>query len=70
MRLKHLWLQQETEQQVLAIFGEARLVRTLDGRLELRGGSHRDREEAQEWIERFMRPAASQVDRSHVRTTS
>ena len=70
MRLKHLWLQQETEHQVLAIFGDARLVRKLDGRMELRGGSDRDREEAQQWIERFMRPAASQVDRPHVGTES
>jgi hypothetical protein len=67
MRLKHLWPQEETEHQVLAIFGEARLVRTLDGQLELRGGSDQNREDAQRWIERFMRPAASQLNRPHVR---
>jgi hypothetical protein len=31
MRLSQLWLQEETEHQVLAISGEARLVRKLDG---------------------------------------
>ena len=45
------------EHEVLAIFGQARLIRKLDGRLELRGGSEKDRAEAREWMDTFMRRA-------------
>ena len=42
---------------MLAIFGQARLIRKLDGRLELRGGSEKDRAAAREWMHTFMRRA-------------
>jgi hypothetical protein len=40
--------------EVIAIFGGAELIRYLDGRLELRGGSNGDRIVAREWLSLFM----------------
>ena len=42
------------EGQVIGLFGEARLIRHLDGRLDLVGGSAADREEAKAWAKRFL----------------
>jgi hypothetical protein len=39
--------------EVMASWGEARLIKYLDGRTELRGGSNQDRAEAREWISLF-----------------
>jgi len=39
---------------VLAGFGEAQLVRTLDMKYEIRGGSEEDREAAFDWIGKFF----------------
>ncbi len=38
---------------VIAIFGEAKLIKFLDGRYELQGGSKEDRLAAREWISMF-----------------
>ncbi len=38
------------EGEVVAAWGEAQLIRFLDGKTELRGGSKEDRLAAQEWI--------------------
>jgi hypothetical protein len=43
----------EDEGEVIASFGQAKLVKSLDGRYELRGGSKDDRLEAREWISMF-----------------
>lgn len=43
--------------QLVATFGQAQLVRTLEGRWELRGGSPADRGAAREWISLFMHEA-------------
>ncbi len=40
--------------EVIAIFGRAQLVRTLDLRYELRGGNKDDRIAAREWISLFF----------------
>jgi hypothetical protein len=37
------------EGEVVAAWGQAQLIRYLDGRTELRGGSKEDRQAAQEW---------------------
>jgi hypothetical protein len=47
----------KSEGKVIASFGEARLIKTLDGRLELKGGSREDRQAAQEWISMFLHEA-------------
>ena len=44
-------------QGVVASWGEAKLVKHLDGKLELRGGSKEDRGEAREWISMFWHEA-------------
>ena len=44
--------------EVIAFFGQAKLVRTLDFKYELRGGSHDDRISAREWISLFLHDAA------------
>jgi hypothetical protein len=41
------------EGEVVAGFGEAKLIRFLDGKLELRGGSKDDRITAREWMSMF-----------------
>jgi hypothetical protein len=41
------------EGELIASWGEARLVKYLDGHSELRGGSDQDRAEAREWISLF-----------------
>ena len=46
------WIQRGTDE-IVAVFGEARLVRRLDGKAELRGGTDQDRLAAKEWIALF-----------------
>ncbi len=45
------------EGNIIAVFGQAQLVKFLDGKLELRGGSKEDRLAAKEWISLFMHTA-------------
>ena len=43
MRLKYAdWIRPDTDE-VVAVFGQAKLVRRLDGKTELRGGTEQDR---------------------------
>jgi len=43
--------------EIIAFFGGAKLVKTIDCKYELRGGSAADRAEAQEWISLFFHDA-------------
>jgi hypothetical protein len=43
--------------EVMASWGEARLIKYLDDRLVLKGGSHEDRIAAREWISMFLNDA-------------
>jgi hypothetical protein len=52
-RLKSAFLTSTAGQQVIARFGEARLVRSANGRHELVGGTAADCAEAQEWCAIF-----------------
>lgn len=45
------------EGEVVATWGQAKLVRFLDGKLELKGGSKAERGEAREWISLFWHEA-------------
>jgi hypothetical protein len=45
------------EGEVVASWGEARLIKYLDGKTELRGGSDQDRTEAREWMSLFWHEA-------------
>ena len=57
MNLKTICQQNKDEGEVLAYFGGARLVKKLDGRLELVGGDRGDRTAAREWISMFFHEA-------------
>jgi hypothetical protein len=45
------------EGEVVASWGEAELIKYLDGKVELKGGSKEDRIKAQEWISLFWHEA-------------
>ena len=45
------------EGEVVAAWGQAKLIRYLDGKTELRGGSKEDRLAAHEWISLFWHEA-------------
>jgi hypothetical protein len=45
------------EGELIASWGEARLIKYLDGKLVLKGGSKEDRMEAREWISLFLNDA-------------
>jgi hypothetical protein len=45
------------EGEVTASWGEARLIKYLDGKLVLKGGSKEDRIAAREWISMFLNDA-------------
>ena len=42
--------------ETMATFGEANLVRTQQGKLEVRGGTVQDQAAAWDWAEQFLRP--------------
>ena len=50
----HNFLPEREHVEVLDGFGEARLVRTLDMKYEIRGGSAEEREAAFDWIRKFF----------------
>jgi hypothetical protein len=50
------WFKRD-EGETLAIFGEARLIRQLTGRIELIGGTADDRTAAKEWSSLFLHEA-------------
>ena len=50
----HNFLTERDQVEVLAGFGEAQLVRTLDMEYEIRGGSAQDREAAFHWIRKLF----------------
>jgi len=54
MKIGHLFSEQADSGEVIALFGDAKLVKTIDSKYELRGGSKQDRTAAQEWISLFM----------------
>jgi hypothetical protein len=51
------WFRNEGE--VIAAFGEAKLVKCSNGKYELRGGSKGDQLAAREWISLFMHEAVA-----------
>jgi hypothetical protein len=58
MKMKH-WLEflRRERGELIACWGEAELIRRLDGRYELRGGAAEDRQAAREWIALFLHEA-------------
>jgi hypothetical protein len=41
-------------EEMIASWGEAKLMKDLDGKCRLVGGSEKDRAEAKEWMDKFM----------------
>jgi hypothetical protein len=65
MRFKDLDWIRPMEEQLVASFGDARLVRQLDGgKMELKGGTPEDRTAAKEWISLFMHEAVPRISGS------
>ena len=50
------------EGEAVAGWGEAELIKYLDGKTELRGGSDQDRADAREWISLFWHEAVVRED--------
>jgi hypothetical protein len=82
MRVKHFPTEFKDEGEFIASWGEARLIKYLDGRFMLKGGSQEDRVKAEKWISMFMpKPAvasalpilnhgsATETGRRHLRST-
>ena len=44
------------ETEVLTSFGEAKIVKHLDGRLEIVGGTPEERDEVSVWMRQFLQP--------------
>ena len=53
--------------ELIVRWGEAALVRHLDGRYELRGGTPEDRQAAREWCSLFCHHAVVGLESSHCR---
>ena len=45
------------EGELIASWGQAQLIKNLDGKVVLKGGSKEDRMEAREWISMFLNDA-------------
>jgi hypothetical protein len=54
MRRKTYSHDSQLEAEVLAGFGDARLVKHVNGKIELRGGTAKDQREARAWAEEFI----------------
>jgi hypothetical protein len=54
MKIRSYFPQYQDDGAVITWFGEAKLVKFLDGKLELRDGSKDERIAAREWISLFM----------------
>ncbi|MEI2722599.1 MAG: hypothetical protein V9H26_03340 [Verrucomicrobiota bacterium] len=57
MKLNLLARLKQDEGELIASFGDARLVRHLSGKFELLGGSEADRADAKEWCSLFLHEA-------------
>jgi hypothetical protein len=57
MKLTNMIPNMLRQDKIVAYFGQARLVRRLDAKFELRGGSPEDHSVAQEWISMFLHEA-------------
>ncbi len=44
----------EHRAEIVAIFGDAQIVKHLDGRLEICGGSDQDKFHAHDWMKKFL----------------
>jgi hypothetical protein len=66
MRNRTFFTPFKDEGELIASWGEARLIKYLDGKLVLKGGSKEDLVEAREWISMFLNDKV--VRESHAAT--
>lgn len=52
--MRNYWIELREQQQLIASFGGAEIVKNLDGSMEIRGGSQEEKDRAQAWIQRFL----------------
>jgi hypothetical protein len=57
MKIRHFLPELTDSGELIAFFGDAKLVKTNDCRYELHGGSNEDRIAAKEWVSMFMHEA-------------
>lgn len=62
MKLKHLVRPAHSEGETIASFGDARLVKNLNGKFRLIGGTSNDRAAAREWCSHFLHEAVIPPD--------
>ena len=65
MKLTQLAELLRPREETIAVFGMARLIKHLDGRIECRGGSTADRRAAREWCSYFLHEAIIEIHPSH-----
>ena len=58
MKLNRLAWRTQDEGELIASFGDARLVKYLDGKIKLVGGTRDERGAAREWCSLFLHEAA------------
>jgi len=63
MRRKSHFFDDRAKTEVIAVFGDAQLVKNVDGRVELRGGSVEDQRAAGAWLRTFMPEVAAALPR-------
>ncbi len=66
MKFKTFPLGSKDEGAVIAEFGEAKLMKFLNGKYELRGGSKDDRLAAREWISMFCHEVVARIPREQI----
>ena len=57
MKFRDILKMGRNDGEVIATFGRAQLIKTLDCKFQLIGGSHSDRLSAREWVSLFMHEA-------------
>jgi hypothetical protein len=63
MRRKSYFFDDRAGAEVIATFGGAQLVKQVDGKMELRGGSAEDQQQARDWVKTFMPGALGALPR-------
>lgn len=54
-RMKHNWLNAERDrEEVMATFGGAQIIKYLDGKLEIKGGTEGEKAQAHAWMKQFL----------------
>ena len=62
--MKHDWLNElRAQEEMIAGFGGAKLIKLLSGKLEIRGGTEAEKAKAHTWMKQFLDPAPFKLTR-------